>query len=150
MAQAPFVYLSGQFKIGANAGAATDCKDALSGITIRASRQVVEIPATAANGTPTPVAGATSYEVEFDLLGDDVTASSFFQQLWDATDPTTNPTGTLYFEGTLHGTGAVGPSNPKWSGNFIVSGAALGAKIGDPVSDHQVFRMTGRPAKATA
>lgn len=149
MATTPFVILTGQCKIGASAGTAVDVKDAVTALTIRGARAVVEIPATLATGEVSRKAGTSTYELEVAFLGDDTATTALTMLLWDALDATTNPTGELYFEGNLHA-GVTSASNPKWSGTMIVTGSAFGGEVGTVSVDSQTFPLTGRPTRATA
>lgn len=149
MANVPLVVLTANFKAGASAGTAVDQKDAILSMTIKGGRDLIELPPTFARGK-TAQAGADSYEVEIEYMPDDTGAATFFAQLWDALDPATNPTGEVYFEGTLHGTGAVSASNPKWSGTMIVTEAALGGTANTLSRKSSTFRLKARPTKVTA
>lgn len=149
MANTPLIILTGNLKIGASSGTAVDVADAVAAFRIRGMRDVVEIPATFATGTKGKAAGAAQYEIELDYMPDDTAATTLFAMLWDALDPSSNPTGELYFEGTFHGEGAVSADNPKWSGTFVATEAELGGASNELSRTSASFPLTGRPTKVT-
>lgn len=149
MATTPFVILTGNCKIGASAGTAVDVKDAVTAFTLRGARSVVEVPATLATGEISRLAGTATYELEIAYLGDDAATTALTMILWDALDPTSNPTGRLYFEGNLHG-GTTSATNPKWSGTFIATGADFGGEVGSLSATSQTFPLIARPTRATS
>jgi len=150
MSDTPFAVCTGEVKIGANAGAAVSVKDAVVSLKLFTTRAKVTIPATWGTGAETPKAGGTTYELELDFLPDDTSASSLFSMLFDATDPTDNPTGELYFEARMHDSGPVGVDNPTWSGTFIATDVAIGGASNTAARHSARFPLTGRPTKATA
>lgn len=150
MANAPLAVLLGNFKSGASEGTAIAQNDAIFAMTIYGQRSEIVVPPRFSTGTETAVAGAASYYVEVDYMPDDTSATTFFSQLWDALDPATNPTGELYFEGTLHDSGAVSADNPKWSGTLLVTDAGIGGASNSLSRRTGRFRLTGRPVKETS
>lgn len=150
MSNTPFAVLTGNCRIGASSGTAVDVKDAVIALKLYAKRTVIQVPATFATGTMTPRLGGASYELEIDFLPDDTDTASLFSMLWDATDPTDNPTGELYFEGNLHEDAATSADNPKWSGTFLVSDVALGGASNTVARHSAKFPVPTRPDKAIA
>ncbi len=146
MANVPFSLLRGNLKIGADAATAISAADAVHAFTLSASRETAEVPAVLATGDGSTRAGATTYEITIEYLGDDTTTTTLWNQLWDAVN--TNA-GTLYFAGTFHD-GVVSATNPQYAGNFIVTGAAIGGTVGEIVTDEQTFPLLARPVRTVA
>src|SRR5574341_330285 len=144
MSTTPLI-LKGNLKIGADAGSAADVSDAIFKFRLKATAAEVTIPATLA--TPeTSRKGAVKYEIEIDFLSNDTASTELFRVLWAAIN---TADGTLYFEGNLRD-GATSATNPKWSGNFIVLGAGIGAEAESLSQDSQTYPLTGAPTMATS
>lgn len=144
MATTPTVMLTGNLKMGLTPGTAVDVEDAVTFLAFRGSREVIEVPATMSLGRKGVRAGSDSYEVEVGYLQDPVSASSLAVLLWEALDASTNPAGTVYYEGTLR-PGPAGGGNPQYSGYFIATAGELGGEVGKLLVGRSTFRAVDRP-----
>lgn len=146
MANAPFILLQSELKVGANLAGAVTVADCVKSFRLAYNRPTVKVPGVMSNPAPIPKLGAPEYEMTVSYLTDDTAATTFWRVLWDKG---ADATGQLYYEGMLH-PGAVGVANPKYSGNFLVAGAGIGGDVGSYVEDSQTFPLTAAPTIATA
>lgn len=139
--------LKGNCKIGADAGGAVDFSDTVYRFIIAGDADEIEIPATLAN--PKGVRpGGVKYTVTIEYMSNDTSLTAeLFSVFWTAL--TTDAATPLYFEGTMRDA-AASATNPKWSGNFYVTHAALGGDAEGLSTDSVTFTLTAAPTRATS
>lgn len=140
MATVPLI-VGGSFMVGE-----VDFSDAITKVTLQATADEIEIPATLA--TPkTSRKGGVKYELVIEYLSNDTSLTAeLFSVLWTAL---TTTDGELAFT-LMERDGSVGAANPSWSGTFIALGAAVGGDADGLSTDSQTFPLTGAPVRADA
>lgn len=138
--------LKGNLKIGPVAGSLVDVSEQVTGYTIMASRDTVQVPATL-SGPKSARAGGVQYQLKVDYFASDGSASDDLLRVFWATFGTAD--GQLAFSANTED-GATSATNPLWSGTFIVTGAQLGGAAEGLSTDSQTFPMTGAPTIATS
>lgn len=138
--------LKGNLAIGIDAGSAVDVSDSITALKITANRDIVDVPATLA-GPKSFRAGGAQYAVEISYLStDEDPDDTVFAMFWTAI---ASADGILYFEGSMRD-GTVSDANPLWSGEFIVTGAAIGGDAEALSTDSQTFPCVAKPGRAAS
>lgn len=138
MAFAPIV-MTGNLEING-----TDVSAQVMSFAVSGARDSIEIPATLAT-KKTFRAGNDTYTVTINYLPD-VDATAVAMVLWAALDDTD---GTIAFGGTLR-PGAASATNPRITGEAVVTGLSIGGEVNTVVTDSQTFPCTARPTLSTS
>jgi hypothetical protein len=137
--------LRGNLMMGV-AAADTDISEWVTKLVITRTRENIAVPATLATGVASVAAGAESDTLNIDFFSD-LSADAPFDLFEQAL---LTPTSELMFEGTLD-PGAVGPTNPKYSGTAIILGLDIGGTVGQLRTQTQGYPVkAGTLTKATA
>jgi hypothetical protein len=129
----PFIQLEGTIKIGPT-GSLVDYSAAITSLTITKTRQLVTRPATFADARETQHAGPESDTITINFLNDEA-ASGFWVELWDAIN---TDSAELDFD-ALYKPGAVGASNPRYTGRFVVAQLDQGGDVGALAQQRQTY-----------
>lgn len=142
----PHIMTTGTFEMGVDSATAVDYSAEVSTTLIKRTRDLIEIPATAATGRKEKRAGAVSNELTIYVIGD-LATSSLWAELYAQLD---DADGQRYFETVLK-PGAVSASNPKFSGICIVTGVEVGGQWGGLASSFSLtMPIIGAITKAAA
>lgn len=139
-ATVPLVF-KGQLCLSTDGVTYTDVSDETTHASLAFAKDTVAVPATA--GQPKTNRGGGSKPPVFSLgyLSTDGTNGTILPFLWAAAATATK---ALFFK-LLMRDGAESPTNPLWTGSFIVSGALLGAEAEALSTDTQQFPCTDMP-----
>lgn len=142
----PIVQLGGNFKLGPTVGTAVDFSTKVMKMTLSLSRNTFTIPPTLGSPVESEGAGARKESLTIDFFSTS-DAADIMRELYDAyllDDP------VLYFEGTLN-TGAVGPDNPKYSGQIRVLNLDMyPSEVGALRTQSQTYPLVGVHTRAEA
>lgn len=141
-----FIQLEGNIKFGTTT-AGTDYSSAITSLVINRTAEIITTPATFADATTDPHAGAETQTLDINFLSDPTSASSFWSLLYDAMDTDTK---ILYWSATLTASTTVSATNPQFSGQIVVSQLGTGGTVGQNREQSASYPIkAGTLAKAT-
>lgn len=141
-----FVQLEGNIKFGSTT-ADTNYNASITSLVINRATDIITIPKTFANALTDSEAGGETQTLTINFLGDPLSASSFWAELWDAMDTDDK---SLVFAATLNDSTTVSATNPKFSGTVIVAGLGTGGDPGALRTQSQTFPIkSGTLARTT-
>ncbi len=141
-----FTQLEGNIKFGSTT-ADTSYNSSVTSLVITRATDIITVPKTFANALTDSIAGGETQTLTVNFLGDPLSASSFWAELWDAMDTDDK---TLYFAGTLNDSTSVSATNPKFSGVVVVSSLDTGGQVGELRAQSQTFPIkAGTLARTT-
>lgn len=120
-----FIQLEGNIKFGTTT-AGTQYNSEITSLMINRAVETITAPATFANAITDPNAGPESDSLTINFLGDPLTASSFINALWEAMDTDEK---ILYWAATLNISTTVTATNPKYSGQIVVTDLDVGGDV---------------------